>query len=310
MANRRWTLMIVPDGTGSPRSIAISERALRMVASVATAVGLLFLIGLGILIAQFGSPTALLAARQNRQLSQELEDLRARLVLLQDTIGVIGRRDEQIRLLAGLPSVDSTVREAGIGGPGTPDLSTEPLYRSNRMLGRLAFGARSDIDGLIRRANVLSASFAEITDSLSNHVERLAATPSIMPTAGWLSSHFTRNRLHPILHISRPHEGIDVSAPMGAPIIAPAAGRVVRVGQERGYGNILEIDHGNGILTKFAHCSRIMVRPGQRVTRGQVVAAVGNTGLSTGPHLHYEIHVNGRVVDPLKYVLPDGAIPD
>ena len=155
-----------------------------------------------------------------------------------------------------------------------------------------------------------SASFAEITDSLSNQVDRLAATPSIMPTAGWLSSHFTRSRLHPILHISRPHEGIDVSAPMGAPIVAPAAGRVIRVAVERGYGNVLEIDHGHGLVTKYAHCKRILVRPGQRVTRGQVVAAVGNSGLSTGPHLHYEIHQNGRVVDPLNYVLPDGAIPD
>ena len=310
MADRRWTVMIVPQGTESPKSIAVSERMLRMGASAATAVGLVLVMGLGVLISRFGSPAALAAAHENRQLSQELADLRSQLELLQDTIGAIGKRDEQIRLLAGLPSVDSTVREAGIGGPGTPALAEQPLYRSNPGLGRLTFGARSDIDGLIRRANILSASFAEITDSLSNHAERLARTPSIMPTAGWLSSHFTRNRVHPILHISRPHEGIDVSAPMGAPIVAPAAGRVMRVAKERGYGNVLEIDHGNGLVTKYAHCSRIMVRQGQRVTRGQVVAAVGNSGLASGPHLHYEIHQNGRVVDPLKYVLPDGAIPD
>ena len=100
-----------------------------------------------------------------------------------------------------------------------------------------------------------------------------------------------------------------MSAPMGAPIVAPASGTVTKVGRESGYGNVLEIDHGNGIVTRYAHCSRIDVRQGQRVTRGQRIAAVGSTGLSTGPHLHYEMHINGKVVDPLTYVLSD-AIPD
>ncbi|MGH7719678.1 MAG: M23 family metallopeptidase, partial [Gemmatimonadaceae bacterium] len=164
--------------------------------------------------------------------------------------------------------------------------------------------------GMIERANTLAASFAQVTDTLERNAERYARIPSIMPTAGWLSSAFSRSRFHPILHTARPHEGIDVSAPMGAPIVAPAAGTVRRVARERGYGLVLEIDHGDGIVTRYAHCSRIVVRSGQRVRRGQEVAAVGNSGLSTGPHLHYEIHVDGRVVDPLTYVLPDGVIPD
>jgi murein DD-endopeptidase MepM/ murein hydrolase activator NlpD len=92
---------------------------------------------------------------------------------------------------------------------------------------------------------------------------------------------------------------------MGAPIEAPAAGVVRSAGWEAGYGNVVEIDHGFGILTKFAHASRILVRPGQRVQRGDRIALVGNSGLATGPHLHYEVHVNGRPVDPLRYVMPD-----
>ncbi len=130
-----------------------------------------------------------------------------------------------------------------------------------------------------------------------------------MPTSGWLSSHFSRSRFHPVLHRSRAHEGIDVAAPMGAPIVAPAAGIIRKAARETGYGLVVEIDHGHGIMTKYAHCSRLDVRPGQRVTRGETIALVGNTGLSTGPHLHYEIRVDGRVVDPLTYVLPE-AIPD
>jgi murein DD-endopeptidase MepM/ murein hydrolase activator NlpD len=125
-----------------------------------------------------------------------------------------------------------------------------------------------------------------------------------MPTAGWLSSAFSRMREHPILHEVRAHEGMDVSAPMGTPIEAPANGVVTQAGWEPGYGNIVVIDHGFGIVTKFAHASRILVRVGARVRRGEQIALVGNTGLSTGPHLHYEVHVKGIAVNPARYILP------
>jgi len=132
--------------------------------------------------------------------------------------------------------------------------------------------------------------------------------PSIMPTKGWLTSAFARERVHPILHLARPHEGIDVSAPMGAEIEAPAAGVVTDVRWEEGYGNMLTMDHGFGLVTRFAHCSKILVVRGQRVKRGQRIALVGSTGLSTGPHLHYEVWVNGRPVNPMKYVMPDAIV--
>jgi len=103
-----------------------------------------------------------------------------------------------------------------------------------------------------------------------------------MPTKGWLSSAFAAERVHPILHLARPHEGIDVSAPMGAEIEAPASG-VVATSSGRGYGNLLTIDHGYGLVTRYAHCSKILVVRGQRVKRGQKIALVGSTGLSTGP---------------------------
>ena len=301
--------MIVPHGSDSPREFPVTERGVRIACWAAGVVGLLFLAFGGYVVTQLGTPAAIAAASENRALTGELAYLQARVKELQDTIGAIGKRDEQIRLFAGLPPVESEVREAGIGGPGSPLLEDDPLYQQNRALGRKAFGARVDLDALLRRANVLLASFDEISDTLSKHADRLASTPSIMPTAGWLSSNFSRSRRHPILHVARPHEGIDVTAPMGAPIVAPASGTVVDVSRERGYGLIVEIDHGNGIVTKYAHCSRALVRKGQKVTRGEVIAAVGNSGLSTGPHLHYEIHINGRVVDPLTYVLP-GAIVD
>jgi biotin carboxyl carrier protein len=232
----------------------------------------------------------------DRSMLGDVTLIQARLDSLDDTLRALSRRDQQIRLLAGLSS-DSAHDSTG------PTLS---IGRVSEM----TVSSSSDIDGMIKRANSLAASFAEVSGTLAHNSERMARIPSIMPTAGWLSSAFSLSRFHPILHYARPHEGIDVSAPMGAPIVAPAGGIVQRVTWETGYGNVLEIDHGDGIVTKYAHCSKIVVRPGQKVKRGQIIANVGSTGLSTGPHVHYEIHVNGKVVDPLTYVLPEGAIPD
>lgn len=144
--------------------------------------------------------------------------------------------------------------------------------------------------------------FDSITDSLARAVERLAWQPSILPTVGPLTSPFAGERLHPLLHVRRPHEGVDVSARMGAPVVAPANGVVRAVGRREGYGLVLEIDHGHDVVTRLAHLSRVVVRVGERVARGQVVANVGNSGLSTGPHLHYELRVRGRHIDPLRAV--------
>ena len=141
-------------------------------------------------------------------------------------------------------------------------------------------------------------------ESMEATLARLASTPSVMPTQGWLISNFSHRRFHPMLGYSRPHLGIDVSAPSGTPIEAPAGGLVISATWEGGYGRTVEIDHGWGIITRYAHTSQILVRVGDRVQRGQVIALVGQSGLAEGPHLHYEVRVKGEPVDPLKFILP------
>ena len=221
--------------------------------------------------------------------------------LLNDSLGMLEQRDSRFRLLANLEPIDPQVRAAGIGGPRDSRNSPEPTG----VLIEQTDAVRVDLDALIRRANLLTRSFSEAADSLSSHTDRLAATPSIMPTKGWLTSAFAAMREHPILHEARPHQGLDITAPAGTPIEAPANGRVTFAGWETGYGNVVLIDHGYGVVTRFAHASRLLVTAGTRVKRGDRIALVGNTGLSTGPHLHYEVLVNGRPVDPLKYILPN-----
>ncbi len=152
--------------------------------------------------------------------------------------------------------------------------------------------------------SLLTGALLEGRESLNSTFQRLASTPSVMPTQGWLVSNFTRRRLHPLLGYVRPHLGIDVRAPRGTAVEAPAAGTVVYAGWEGSYGWTVDIDHGWGIVTRYAHTSKMFVRPGERVQRGDVIALVGSTGLAEGPHLHYEVRVNGLPVDPLRFVLP------
>jgi murein DD-endopeptidase MepM/ murein hydrolase activator NlpD len=302
MAKRRWTLVLVPHGSEPSRIIEVSYRLLRL-AGVAVAVAVVAAVLVGYATVSRGADLTRAAhlQRENAELSRELGELHGRLASLADTLSRISQRDARIRVLANLDPIDPQVQEAGIGGPvvHTAEGSAPATHE-----------IRVDLNALIRRANLLASSFEEAADSLAVHSARLAATPSIMPTQGWLTSAFSSMRAHPILHIARPHEGIDVTAPMGSPIEAPAAGVVIDAGWESGYGNTVTLDHGYGIVTKFAHASKVLVRVGQRVERGQRIALVGNTGLATGPHLHYEVHVNGRPVDPLKYVLPDHVVTD
>lgn len=308
MAKRRWTLVFVPHGSEPSRIVEISNNVLRAAAAGLGAIVVLALLaGYATISHTTDLSRAARLQQENASLAREIGELHGRLITLSDTISRISQRDARIRVLANLDPIDPQVQAAGIGGPtGTSNLGLSGLTG----IARRSAEVRVDLSALIRRANLLASSFKEAADSLAFHTARLAATPSIMPTQGWLSSAFSSMRTHPILHMARPHEGIDVSAPMGSPIEAPAAGVVTYAGWETGYGNKVTINHGFGIVTKFAHASKLLVRTGQRVARGQRIALVGNSGLATGPHLHYEVHVNGRPVNPLKYVLPEGVVTD
>ena len=305
---RRWTVVFVPHGSEPSKVVEVSYGVIKMVAGgVAFGVAAALLVGYATVARTADLSRTSRMQEENVKLSQEIGELHGRLSSLSDTLTRISQRNDKIRVLANLDPIDPSVQAAGIGGP---TLAPRPVLPGDGPAMRKTQEIRVDLNALIRRANLLASSFEEAKDSLASHSQRLAATPSIMPTQGWLTSAFSSMREHPILHIARPHEGIDVTAPMGSPIEAPAAGTVTDAGWESGYGNTVTIDHGYGLVTKFAHCSKLLVKTGQHVSRGTKIALVGNTGLATGPHLHYEVHVNGWPVDPLKYVLPDKVITD
>jgi len=307
---RSWTILIVPSDNERARSITVTEGARKLALWSAGILAAVVLTAVVYLFTPYATPSARLLMAENTRLRAQIDGIDASIAALSDTLKQIDDRDREIRALANMPDDTSTVSAAEAWTGDLREIrpiNVLPQAPARKpFLNRLGFGDnRAQITSLTLRASELAQSFRAVNDTLIKNLERLANTPSIMPTTGWLSSHFSTSRLHPILHENRPHEGIDVSAPMGAPIVAPASGVVRDVGFVTGFGNTFEIDHGNGIITRFAHCSRIVVRNGQRVSRGQLIATVGNTGLTIGPHLHYEVHVSGKPVDPLRYVLPE-----
>jgi murein DD-endopeptidase MepM/ murein hydrolase activator NlpD len=148
----------------------------------------------------------------------------------------------------------------------------------------------------------------ERTLAAAEALNRAASLPrskdgAVLPVLGRVSSRFSYSRPHPILRIRRPHLGVDVSAPKGTAITAPATGIVIKVERSFTYGHVVELDHGDGVITRYAHCNSVAVEEGQQVIAGTTIGTVGNTGLSSAPHLHYEVRVRGRAVDPLTFVV-------
>jgi murein DD-endopeptidase MepM/ murein hydrolase activator NlpD len=208
--------------------------------------------------------------------SEENEMLRTRLIAVEDSLAFV------LSELATPPDTLATATAHAVAPtPGTV-AATPAARRATKLL----------TPG-IRASSRRSEPSADDASSASG-IEGL-------PVIGAIASRFSRARRHPLLHVIRPHLGVDVAAPRGTQITAPAPGRVSFVGRKFGFGLVVEIDHGNGVTTRYAHCGSALVSEGARVQHGVPIATVGTSGLSTGPHLHYEVLVNGRQVDPLRY---------
>ena len=303
--------MLVPHDNERVRSIQISSRSVRVAVSSALALAfVLAVFSIGFFVKQSHHVRAARLERENELLAAEVDEMRSQMATLSESIEDLSEKGEKYRVVAGLPEIDPQVERVGIGGPGTATLQSASLYRMSPERGKKVFETSSDLGALLRRAGLLEASMDEALDAMETNRERLASTPSIAPSSGHLSSLFSRGRYHPVLRITHPHKGIDIAAPVGEAILAPAKGTVRHAGfKSGGYGNVVEIDHGFGYVTRFAHASKVLVRSGQEVGRGETIAEVGATGLVSGPHLHYEVEVNGKQVDPLNFIIED-EIPD
>jgi murein DD-endopeptidase MepM/ murein hydrolase activator NlpD len=180
---------------------------------------------------------------------------------------------------------------------------TSPSAGSNGLTEQeMITSIKDGIDWLSKEAAIQEQSLQELSLAAEQKSSRWAATPSIWPVKGWVTSGFGP-RVSPFTEKPAWHDGLDIGAAANAPVQAPAQGRVTAVGFEPKLGNVVKVDHGFGIETLYGHLAKTLVKEGQRVKRGEVVGLVGSTGLATGPHLHYMVKVHGQALDPVKYIL-------
>ncbi len=311
MAAGKWTILVVNDDGSGVRQVRFSRVLVRGLMALSVLVLFVWVsFATQALIRLHGPQETLRLEREQNKLQSQLGQLRGRVGELGNKLETLSHSDQHFRLLAGLDPLDEEVKQAGIGGPDARTLRRTPLWQVNQGAGETMYRIHADVSALLRRAYVLSSSRREAHDSLQFQQERLARTPSIQPVEGTISSGFTRWRFHPILQFGRAHEGLDITAQKGTPIVAAAKGRVRFVGRHGEFGLMVEIDHGFNLVTRYAHTSKTLVHNGQAVQRGDTIALVGASGLADGPHLHYEVLSFGRPVNPRQYLMATGAIPD
>lgn len=310
-----WTVQILPKDGSEARSLHVSRRRLRQ-GGVVVAVLAAAAVGLSLWLGHGAWKRANVSdlQRANRSLRAQVRAADRTVNRLAAELDRMTAQEQRFRMLAGLPQLDPELRRVGVGGPGTaPGGGGTTPAADGSGAGELTeeAGASLPLGRLLRRADLLKASLREAADSMSADRERFLSRPSIRPVSeqiSWVSSGFSHSRNHPVLHVDRPHTGVDITAPRGARIRATANGRVVRAGRETGYGKVIEIDHGHGLRTLYGHAAQITVRRGERVERGDLIGRVGETGLTSGPNVHYEVHVGGRPVNPVRYFV-DGRVP-
>jgi murein DD-endopeptidase MepM/ murein hydrolase activator NlpD len=293
MADEFYTLILVPHAKAKFRKLQVSAKLVRWTAGAAAVLAIAIL---GILV-HYAVISVELA--ELHRLRAENEALQKKTQAYEEGTSRLNAKVQQLQgmvtKLAVMAGLDQSLPSPAVGGVGgvsslesrapsqEPDLSLPEMERS---------------------VNDLTARSARLTTFYQDQKILLAATPSIWPVRGYLSATFG-NRVDPFTGQQDFHPGIDVSTPLGTKIVAPADGVVVAAGVRGGYGNALIIDHGYGIVTRYAHLDRFNVRPGQRVRRGDVIAFVGNTGKSTAPHLHYEVWVRDQTQNPIHFILDE-----
>jgi murein DD-endopeptidase MepM/ murein hydrolase activator NlpD len=209
---------------------------------------------------------------------------------------------KKLNIMAGLKSPDVLKGPAGIGGGPSEQESAEPQGTVSPDVSQAV--QQGSIQSLSQKAQSIENNFGNLINLFESKGVELASTPSVMPARGWLSSGYGM-RIDPFTGQTQMHWGIDISTETGNPIVATADGIVIKALYDKYLGNNVTISHNNGYTTVYGHMSKIAVRAGQKVKRYEVIGYVGQTGKAVGPHVHYEVHKDGKLVNPQKYILEE-----
>jgi murein DD-endopeptidase MepM/ murein hydrolase activator NlpD len=302
MRSRRYTILVADRTSGVVRRVTVPVGP--VVAAACVVVSLPVLIGIGAAskaksdVSQvYASHRTLEAENSNyRGATQALADQIASLQAVIEDLGARATLDPALsKAMDKLPAI---VKQRAMGGGADAPASSNQDNAYARTLSALA--SPDDTFGLLRTVlEGLESRLHDVGASVDKRNALAAATPSIWPAHGWLSSSMGARR-DPLTGGADFHPGLDIVGDKGQPVYATAAGRVVHAGYQGAYGNLIVIDHGFGLETRYGHLSKFQVKEGSRVKRGDVIGSVGATGRATGNHLHYEVHANGRLLNPLQ----------
>jgi len=292
MENHSYTFIVVPHAKARFRKFQVPVRVLRWGGMLAGTLGLVLtaIVAHYFWIAAERHEATRLRA-ENKALTLKTREYEQSLSRLQTKVAGLQRMVDKLGVMAGLDS-ELPAPPAGVGGV----VGSESVAPSK--------DANFSLPGLEKNLDSLREKSVELEALYEDQKQLLASTPSIWPVRGYLSSRFG-NRTDPFTGAPDFHPGIDISTPRGTKIHAPAAGLVVSVGERGGYGKSIIVDHGFGVMTRYAHMDGYNVKAGQRVKRGDLLGFVGNTGRSVAPHLHYEVWVNDRLQNPIHFILDE-----
>ena len=309
MGKDEFTIVIFPGSLSVPRKLRLPRRFVKFGILVSSVV-LIGVLGSSFYFVQQylklqGSETELVKLRRESKIRKiQVEKFAQQVRNFETEMVRLERFEKKLRIITALENSPRSIEKNwGVGGPygfSANSFTTAMGRGAANMVERLSGG----LERLGKQAKIQSISFQELDDFFKNQKSLLSSTPSIWPTRGWVTSSFGF-RKSPFTGLREKHEGWDIAARSGAPVRTTADGVVIVEGREYGYGNLVEIDHGYGLVTRYGHNSKHLVKVGDRVKRGQVITLVGNTGRSTGPHLHYEVLLNGVPVNPKNYILED-----
>ncbi|HZI92933.1 MAG TPA: peptidoglycan DD-metalloendopeptidase family protein [Patescibacteria group bacterium] len=290
MAERHYTIMIVPGSRAKLFRLRVRRSVLLGLASVA--VFGLFAAGL-LPVIYYKAVDRSHQVASLRKENEKLREASKEISSLKDQVAYFESKANKFALMAGVQDLPSSQGGGGL----RPDAAETPADPSL---------VRDEIDNLKERSTVLTNSFNILEKVYHDQSLLLASTPSIAPVKGMIAYGYSW-RKDPFTGQPAFHNGLDIVAPRGTRVLAPADGIVTKAGRETGYGNAVYLSHGNGVTTRYAHLDGFAVRPGQEIRRGDVLGYVGDTGRSLGAHLHYEVLVNNTKVDPSQYILDDRA---
>jgi len=298
---KKITIVYLPDGINAVRQFKVPKILISLVFILSFfATAYLVWASNDYLDLKKNIPKNLSLLQENNQYKNQLTALAGKIDQINKKMAELKEFETKLKSMVNLETGVGDTQFLGIGGSDSSLLETDKSLKNSPQ--KLVSLMHESLDNLDTEISVQTQAKTELFDFLENQKSMFSCTPSVTPAVGWVSSRFGY-RISPFTNQREFHSGLDISSRAGTEIFSPADGVVSSIDKSDGLGINITVNHGYGLQTRYGHLSKALVTKGQSVKRGQNIALMGNTGRSTGPHLHYEVHLNGVPTNPERYIL-------